>query len=420
MDVFARFIVTALHADSTSSRLLLQHDFHPINGPLPEELFLESPHTTTSHFLKFFLHNNPTVISDTAKLKALSNPTRTSQLRIIDFPRYSPSIPYSPRGLLEEIVIDGSLIEHFETEFLGYLPNLSKFSIINSFLRRIPNFSSHSPSPFKLRSINLSHNHISTYATNQSQLGPFTKLPSLESLFLTDNTLTDLNLVVNCPTLTHLDLSSNQLSRVSQGLGQLTALTDLRLSSNSLNSLPSIAMSNLRNLQSLYLSGNSFLTFPIITSTQLRQLYLDKNSLLAIPSDLSHLKYLSVLNLSHNKIAILPKAMANLVNLKELYLKKNLISEIPNWLLCLSKLQRFDLSENNLTVLGYALSQMPSLRSLDVSSNQLTALPPALGLLSELSEFKFHGNDLSFPPTEVLSLGHKAVLDFLSQTLQSR
>ncbi|XP_063397727.1 toll-like receptor 3 [Mytilus trossulus] len=77
----------------------------------------------------------------------------------------------------------------------------------------------------------------------------------------------NINLLLNAPNLTKLDLSSNSLFTIpSSFLKHLKSLATLRLSHNYLNNVPS-AIEDLRNLRSLDLTGNRIFTvFPNFTS----------------------------------------------------------------------------------------------------------------------------------------------------------
>jgi Leucine-rich repeat (LRR) protein len=83
---------------------------------------------------------------------------------------------------------------------------------------------------------------------------------------------------------TGLDLSSNQLTAISEALAQLTNLQDLNLSSNQLTAIPE-ALAQLTNLQSLNLSGNQLTVIPeaLAQLTKLHRLDLRNNHLTAIP-----------------------------------------------------------------------------------------------------------------------------------------
>lgn len=106
---------------------------------------------------------------------------------------------------------------------------------------------------------------------------------------------------------------------------------------------------------------------------------LDGNSLdlslneLAEPpvKDLAELPKAVKLDLSCNKIAVLPDAFCGLTHLKELDLSKNQLRELPTNFGRLSALQKLDLYGNNLTTLPLSMCRMKALRWLDLKGNPL-------------------------------------------------
>ncbi|KAH7954703.1 hypothetical protein HPB49_021098 [Dermacentor silvarum] len=77
------------------------------------------------------------------------------------------------------------------------------------------------------------------------------------------------------------------------------------------------------------------------------------------------------LDLSCNKIAVLPDAFCALTHLKELDLSKNQLRELPANFGRLSALHKLDLYGNNLTTLPLSMCRMKALRWLDLKGNPL-------------------------------------------------
>ncbi|XP_077558607.1 uncharacterized protein LOC144174062 [Haemaphysalis longicornis] len=77
------------------------------------------------------------------------------------------------------------------------------------------------------------------------------------------------------------------------------------------------------------------------------------------------------LDLSCNKIPILPDSFCSLEHLKELDLSKNQLRELPANFGRLSGLQKLDLYSNNLTTLPLSMCRMKNLRWLDLKGNPL-------------------------------------------------
>lgn len=87
--------------------------------------------------------------------------------------------------------------------------------------------------------------------------------------------------------------------------------------------------------------------------------------------ELAELPKATRLDLSCNKITILPDSFCSLEHLKELDLSKNQLRELPANFGRLSGLQKLDLYSNNLTTLPLSMCRMKNLRWLDLKGNPL-------------------------------------------------
>jgi len=125
--------------------------------------------------------------------------------------------------------------------------------------------------------------------------------------------------------LTTLILSRNSLKNI-QGLEKLTNLIELHLSSNKLSNINSI--NKLINLTALYLSSNRLNDIEALSNlTNLNTLYLSSNNLTSI-SALSRLRNLTDLNLNYNNLHDI-NTLSKLTNLTKLSVKNNPIEEPP-------------------------------------------------------------------------------------------
>ncbi len=143
--------------------------------------------------------------------------------------------------------------------------------------------------------LNLEDESISSLKT-----GDFEGLTALTSLFLGDNSISDISVVSGLTKLTHLSLEDNSISDISVISG-LTSLTWLSLSGNSISDIS--AVSGLTTLTSLFLSGNSISDISAVSGlTSLTELWLGGNSIIDI-SAVSGLTKLTWLSLSGNSIS---------------------------------------------------------------------------------------------------------------------
>lgn len=183
--------------------------------------------------------------------------------------------------------------------------------------------------------------------------------------------------------LKFLNLSNNFIDVLGKDAFQgLTYLTELDLSNNQLESIGPLAFRDLSNLTILKMNGNQLDYFEDETfkaTPNLQALYLDYNSFIDIPRELSVLTQLKVLSLAKNLIEIIENdKVPNLSELQTLVLVENMITEIePKGFANLAKLDHLDLSNNNLSTLPTAqLSKLSKLVNLKLSGNNFKHIPP--------------------------------------------
>ncbi|XP_077988443.1 leucine-rich repeat serine/threonine-protein kinase 1-like [Glandiceps talaboti] len=179
------------------------------------------------------------------------------------------------------------------------------------------------------------------------------QLPSLEKLMLDNNQMTSLECVVedrthdvddvdsprresvhedsewNCPELSHLDVSHNNLKRLPKGIQSASKLRKLLVGSNKL------------------------VTLPQIWSCPLEVLDASNNKIAALPNDIRVYwsKSLRTLDLSNNKLEEIPWGVCQLTQLHDLILVGNRIERFPKtdyWHTAI-KLRKLDLSLNKLS-----------------------------------------------------------------------
>jgi hypothetical protein len=171
--------------------------------------------------------------------------------------------------------------------------------------------------------------------------------------------------------------TENNWYGISCDAGNTTVL-ELKLKNNNLSGKIPVDLSDLSNLKTLVLSGNS-LNGP--------------------PPDLGRLVKLSVLDLGNNQLSgPIPSWIAKLGNLKILDLSRNRFSgPIPPWLGDLKNLEILILDANRLRgPLPKELAKLSKLKILRVGHNGLTGkIPAAIGKLTGLtnnqSNFKWNG-----------------------------
>lgn len=151
----------------------------------------------------------------------------------------------------------------------------------------------------------------------------------------------------NMKHITDLDLSSNAIRKLPQGLGSLVNLKNLNLHGCLLSEISS-EIEKLINLRHLNISKNFISNLPPQIGRLVNMICLDisKNSLEKVPQEFGNFKKLDELNLSHNKISEFPQEiLKNLESLQILYLSHN---ELIKAFSCVNmrNLTQIDLSHN--------------------------------------------------------------------------
>lgn len=189
------------------------------------------------------------------------------------------------------------------------------------------------------------------------------ELTSLPPQFACLKQLTALNLygnffkvfprvITRLPALGILDLSYNQLTRVSKRVTRLTSLRILKLVNNDFSHIPS----------------------GIVRMTQIVELVLDCNHIKKIPETIGNMKELVVLRLENNQITHLPNSIGKLHSLAYLSVGNNLLTRLPDVFNQLTNLCHLNLSSNNLTSI-HEISFCTKINLLTVDHNALTSLP---------------------------------------------
>ncbi|KAI4547483.1 hypothetical protein MG293_004038 [Ovis ammon polii] len=168
---------------------------------------------------------------------------------------------------------------------------------------------------------------------------------------------------------------------VLNSLKKMANLTELELIRCDLERIPHSIFS-LHNLQEIDLKDNNLKTIEEIISFQ-------------------HLHRLTCLKLWYNHIAYIPIQIGNLTNLERLYLNRNKIEKIPTQLFYCRKLRYLDLSHNNLTFLPADIGLLQSLQNLAVTANRIEALPPELFQCRKLRALHLGNNVLQSLPSRV-------------------
>lgn len=117
-------------------------------------------------------------------------------------------------------------------------------------------------------------------------------------------------------------------------------------------------------------------------------------SLTSLPPDLGNLSCLTHLDLSFNRLSILPSCILHLPSLHVLLLSHNSLVTLPEDFGRLSKLTFFSAMKNQLKGLPQSIGELSMLQDLDLSENALELLPEEVGNLHNCTELDLSGNQL--------------------------
>jgi Leucine-rich repeat (LRR) protein len=120
-----------------------------------------------------------------------------------------------------------------------------------------------------------------------------------------------------------------------------------------------------------------------------------------------NVKRIKILNLSYNRISVIPDTLGALValtSLQKLYLYNNQISVIPDAIATLTSLQILYLSDNQISVIPDAIAALTSLQELYLYNNRISLIPVSLSRLRNLISFLFSGNPIEYIPPQIRRL----------------
>lgn len=151
--------------------------------------------------------------------------------------------------------------------------------------------------------------------------------------------------------------------------------------------------------------GNSALKSHLETSQKTGVFQLTGKGLQEFPEELQRLTAnLRTVDLSGNKIEVLPATIGNFPQLKSLTLNSNRLAGIPSEIGNLKKLETLSLNGNRIQQLPPTVGQLKALRTLSLAGNQISEFPSGLGTLRQLDLLDLSRNKIQNVPAEVSEL----------------
>eukprot|EP00850_Spirogloea_muscicola_P008395 SM000044S16042 [mRNA] locus=s44:630619:639263:- [translate_table: standard] len=240
--------------------------------------------------------------------------------------------------------------------------------------------------------------------------------------------------------LVHLDVRHNRLEALPECLGRLQQLKYLLVSNNQLKALPA-SLAEATALVRLDAGSNGLSSLPsnLGALTQLVELKVPCNRLVHLPEGIKQLRSLTSLDIEDNRLtSIADGIFNNLSMLQTLNAAKNELASIPNEFANMSKLVHLNLRDNSkrdqggatfpweVYIIGNAIFGFTELSNcicqlhlvtLDVSDNDLSMLPPELGKMETLTHLVTHGNRLRSIRSNLLDGPISALLKHLRDRL---
>ncbi|KAG1049838.1 hypothetical protein G6F43_007861 [Rhizopus delemar] len=209
--------------------------------------------------------------------------------------------------------------------------------------------------------------HLNLSESNIAFIDPnlYRSYPRLEILILSMNSIQEIpdDMPTYLPHLKVLHLDRNRITSLPDSIGQWNQMQDLKLGSefggNLLEEIPE-TLSEMIELVHLDLSHNRIQTVPFLQDmSQLRHLNLSHNQLRQVPDlFLSRCPRLETVDVSHNQIASLPQDFVdNMLYLSEIKLG---VLNLSNNRICILPLELLDQPRIQVFIRGNPLIQLPS------------------------------------------------------------
>ncbi|KAF8356657.1 fli-1 [Pristionchus pacificus] len=253
------------------------------------------------------------------------------------------------------------------------------------------------------RCANLEHLQMSRNSLT-SVHGELSDLPRLRSVIVRHNNIKTSGIptdIFRMKDLTIIDFSNNQLREVPNNLEYAKCAIVLNLSHNNIENIPNQVFSNLIDLLYVDLSFNKLDMLPpqIRRLTLVQELRLSNNplhhfQLKQLPS-MTALRVLHMRN-TNRTLDNIPPTMDDLENLTDVDFAENNLPSVPDALYKLKSLRKLDLSANKISKIDLPEGSWESLVTLNISTNCLKALPENLVRMTMLQRLYASNNKLTF------------------------
>ncbi|CAJ0572345.1 unnamed protein product, partial [Mesorhabditis spiculigera] len=169
----------------------------------------------------------------------------------------------------------------------------------------------------------------------------------------------------------------------------------LQLKNSGIKKFPENAAELVDILRNIELSQNKLTMLPpfIGDFSQLKQLHLSDNCLESLPEEIGQLNSLEVLNLANNRLTVLPSSFPNLESLRNLDLEGNSFQQFPLSLVKLGDLDLLNLAQNGITEIPDEIASL-NVSELNMNRNRLSRISPQIGYCPRLKVLRVEENCL--------------------------
>lgn len=245
-------------------------------------------------------------------------------------------------------------------------------------------------------------------------------LPQLKVLDLSNNPGIDLSGIGKLNNLQVLILTGCHLHKIPDEIKQLEKLNIFISGGNNLESYSFLAAFKNLNLLSIVSEPLDSLPKPFYTLKNIYLIYLRKNGLKKIDSEIGNLTSLAELYILNNQLREIPLALARLSNLTTLNLDENLLVEIPPFINQLEKLQLLNLNNNHIMSIPMEIGANENLLEVYLRSNRISSLPKSLEQLKKLKTIDISENNLYNIPLDLDQLDSLIHLDIRGNFLSEK
>ncbi|KAF5300572.1 hypothetical protein FQA39_LY11118 [Lamprigera yunnana] len=157
----------------------------------------------------------------------------------------------------------------------------------------------------------------------------------------------------------------------------------------------------------------------VLLKNKLTELNLSANKLKIIPDFLSACTSLHFLDVSKNALRDLPDGMGNLKRMREIIISNNKFQSIPECIYELKGLEVLNATDNMISEIDVSnLKKLKRLATLALTNNNINFVPPELGTLTHLRSLELVGNSFRQPRYTVLEQGTESILSYLRNRIQ--